>query len=80
MRDGEEEAAKLGKRWKLPYSGDRIVIDAESMAGLYKSLIDICYLTPLIKRFINPALFFFNLHGKNALSWARRRLSRASAE
>jgi D-amino peptidase len=79
MRDGEKEAARLAKRWKLPHSGDRILIDAPSMAGLYAALIDICYLTPLVKLCIGPALFFFNLHGRTALSWARRRLSRATA-
>ncbi len=71
MRDGEEEAAKLARRWGFDISGDTICITARSIDGLYLSLIRICYFTPFIERILPVGLLLFNTMGRAGLSWVR---------
>lgn len=74
MRDGEEVAAKLARRWKLSHREASLFFKSESFDEFYQTLIRICYLTPLIEKIAPTALPLYNLYGAMGLNWARRRL------
>jgi len=74
MRDGEEVAAKLARRWKLSYRGASLFFKSDSFDEFYQTLIRLCYLTPLIEKIAPAALPLYNLYGAMGLNWARRRL------
>lgn len=76
IRDGEQVARRLARRWDLESRRDAVIIHADSMDDLYHALIRLCYLTPLAERALPLALGIFNLMGRDGLRWARRRLAR----
>ncbi len=75
MRDGEEVAAKLSRRWKLSHRGASLFFNSKSFDEFYQTLIRICYLTPLIEKIAPAVLPLYNLYGAMGLNWARRRLT-----
>jgi D-amino peptidase len=76
MRDGEAEAARLARRWKLEQLGSQIRIHSASIRQLYLELIRLCYLTPTIEKVLPLALVAFNLKGRIGIIRARKRLKR----
>jgi len=76
MRDGPKTADKLARRWGHSFDGAFIFLNQDSIHDLYYELMRLCYLTPLIEKFLTPALALFNLRGKYGLWWARRQYYR----
>ena len=74
MRDGEAEAARLARRWKVEQVGAQIRIRSATFRQLYMDLIRLCYLTPAIEKVLPLALAAFNLKGKIGIMRARSRL------
>ncbi|MEJ2729337.1 MAG: M55 family metallopeptidase [Deltaproteobacteria bacterium] len=74
MRDGEAEAARLARRWKVDQAGAQIRIRSAGFRQLYLELIRLCYLTPAIEKVLPLALAAFNLKGKIGIMRARSRL------
>jgi D-aminopeptidase len=74
MRDGEAEAARLARRWKVEHAGAQIRIRSATFRQLYMDLIRLCYLTPAIEKVLPLALAAFNLKGKIGIMRARSRL------
>jgi len=72
MRDGERIARKLAKRWCFDHQGNRIFIHAPDIHTLYRDLIRLCYLTPLIEKMMPFWLFMYDLWGRMGLYWVRR--------
>jgi hypothetical protein len=73
-RDGAGEASVLAARWGLDRRGDTLLFRAEDFDGLYRTLIRVCYMTPLVERILPAGLPLYNLFGRWGLSVARRRL------
>jgi D-aminopeptidase len=76
MREGEAEAARLGRRWNLERAGAQIRFHSADMDELYFKLIRLCYLTPAIEKILPFALMIYNLQGRLGIMRARRRLKR----
>jgi D-aminopeptidase len=76
MRDGEAEAARLARRWKVEHAGAQIRIRSATFRQLYMDLIRLCYLTPAIERVLPVALAAFNFKGRIGIARARQRLKR----
>ena len=76
MRDGEAVAARLARRWKFEQLGAQIRIRSASFHRLYRELIRLCYLTPVIEKALPLALAAFNLKGRIGIIRARKRLKR----
>jgi len=71
MRDGEDVARAIARRWDLDRSGDTLYITALSVEDLYLSLIRICYFTPIIEKILPLGLLLYNTMGRAGLTWAR---------
>ncbi len=71
MRDGEQAAEKISRRWGLDRSGESLYFTTESFDEFYSKLISITYLTPLLERITPAALSLFNLYGRAGLSIVR---------
>jgi D-amino peptidase len=80
MRDGESAAARAAKAWNLPSRGRTIFLNVRSFEEFYLALIRLFYLTPLLEKILPAGLLFFNLHGRLALDWARKRLKKRSRQ
>lgn len=76
MRDGEEVARSLARRWKLGYDRDVIAIEAADIVSLYLSLIRICYLTPAVEAILPAGLLLYNAMGRAGLQWVRSAVRR----
>lgn len=74
MRAGEESARKIARRWRLRCTGNQIIINALNMQALYRQLIQICYLTPLVEKTLPLCLMAYNLWGRLGLAWVRRQI------
>jgi hypothetical protein len=72
MRDGELTAQKISQRWSFRHQGARIFIDTDDIHQLYRDLIRLCYLTPLIEKMMPYCLLLYNLWGRIGLAWVRR--------
>ncbi len=77
MRDGEEVAAKLSRRWKLQVNEATLLFACKTFDELYRTLIRLCYLTPFIEKIAPAGLPLYNLYGHLGLNWARKQLKRA---
>jgi hypothetical protein len=75
MRDGTAAARQIANRWKLERQGNQIILSAANMQTLYMQLIRICYLTPLVEKFLPICLFAYNLWGRIGLAWVRRQIN-----
>jgi hypothetical protein len=73
MRDGEETARRLARRWKLDYAGNVIAIEAGEIDDLYLTLIKMCYLTPAVETVLPAGLLLYNALGYMGLRWVRYR-------
>ncbi|MBP7734943.1 MAG: M55 family metallopeptidase [Spirochaetes bacterium] len=71
MRDGEDEARRIARRWGIECSGDTLRISAGTIDDLYLSLIRMCYFTPLIEKILPLGLVLYNAMGRAGLAWAR---------
>jgi D-amino peptidase len=74
MRDGEEAARRIARRWNLRRSENQIKFTAPNMLVLYSQLIRICYLTPLVEKTLPLGLMAYNLWGRIGLAWVRRQI------
>jgi len=74
MRDGEDAAKKISRRWGCPRKGALILLNTENIQTLYKQLIRICYLTPFILKILPLALLISNIKGRIGLVWVRRKI------
>jgi len=75
-RGGDIAAQNLARKWGFDHEGARIFIEADGIHELYRDLIRLCYLTPLMVRILPFGLFLYNLTGRLGLAWARRRLKK----
>jgi len=73
MRDGKEEARKIAQRWGFRQEGARIFLEAQSIHELYKDLVRLCYLTPLVEKILPCALLWHRVVGRLGLEVVRRR-------
>jgi len=73
IRDGESEAEKIARRWRLRRAGDLIMFKSESFDEFYKMLIKISYLNPVTEKFLPAGLTLFNLLGKIGLLIVRKK-------
>ena len=73
MRDGEKPAQKIARRWGFDCEGARILLEASDFNELYRDLIKLCYLTPLIEKIVPIALLWYRLQGYIGLAMVRRR-------
>jgi D-amino peptidase len=80
MRDGEKPAQKIARRWDFDCEGARILLAASDFDKLYRDLIRLCYLTPLIERVVPLALLLHRLQGYIGLTMVRRHARRAWPE
>ncbi len=71
MRDGEEEARTMARRWGVEISDNNLHLWADTIEDLYLNLIRICYFTPVIERILPLGLLLFNAMGRAGLSWVR---------
>jgi len=74
MRDGKKTAIRMAKRWGFERRDNQIFINTECIRTLYLNLIRLCYLTPMIERFLPVGLLMYNLWGRAGLAWVRRKL------
>jgi D-aminopeptidase len=80
IRDGVRAARSLARRWDLETREDTIIIRENSMDDLYRTLVRLCYLTPLAERALPLALGLFNLIGRVGLRWARSQILREGVD
>jgi D-amino peptidase len=76
MRDGEDGARTAARRWKFGQNGSTVTIDAVDIGALYRALIRMCYLTPVVEAVLPAGLALFNAMGYAGLRWSRRELKR----
>lgn len=76
MRDGESAANLVARRWGLDREGAQLFIHSETIEQLYQALMQLCYLTPALKKVLPLGISLYNIRGKYGLSWARRQLTR----
>jgi D-amino peptidase len=74
LRDGEEAAEKIARRWGIERSGDTLNLQNRDIEELYLWLIRICYFTPAIERILPLGLMLYNGMGRSGLGWVRRRV------
>ena len=74
LRDGEEAAEKIARRWGIERSGDTLNLHSRDIEELYISLIRICYFTPAMERILPLGLMLYNCMGRYGLGWVRRRV------
>jgi len=74
MRTGSIAARKIARRWGLDCREDHVVIDAADIHDVYRHLIRICYLTPVLEKTLPLGLRIYNLWGRIGLAWVRRRM------
>ena len=72
MRDGEKTAKKLSGRWGMHHEDGKIFFEAKNMYSVYMQLIRLCYLTPLVEKFLGASLFLYNLYGRMGRAYVRR--------
>ena len=58
------------------HEGAQIFVDVSDIHGLYRDLIKLCYLTPLVEKILPYALFWHRLRGRLGLEAVRQRLKR----
>jgi len=80
FRDGSWYAHRIARRWRLPCRGTAITVKAATFNDLYRQLIRVCYLTPLIDRTLPLSLLPFNLMGRLGLTWVRYCLRRQDVD
>lgn len=78
LRDGEDAAMKMARRWKLENEGDTVRFHSESFDEMYWQLIRCCYLMPFMEHAMTPCLTLYNLMGRMGRAWARHRIGRSS--
>lgn len=74
LRGGEPAARKLSERWGFRREGPDLILFHDRFRELYRDLIRLSYLTPLIERILPLSIMAFNLRGRLGLAWLRRRL------
>jgi len=74
LRDGAAVARRLANRWNFGHDGNQIIFNAPDMGALYRQLIRICYLTPLVEKILPIGLLAYNLWGRMGLAWVRRQI------
>jgi D-amino peptidase len=79
MRDGEKPAQKIARRWGFDCEGAQILLLAPDFNELYRDLIRLCYLTPLIEKTVPFALLLQRLQGYIGLAMVRRHARGAQA-
>ena len=72
MRDGEKAARRIATRWDFDCEGGRVLFSASDFSELYRNLIRLCYLTPVIERILPLALLLHRLQGRIGLAMVRR--------
>ena len=76
MRDGCDEAAKLGRRWGFDTDGAVILWHAPDMLALFRDLVRMCYLTPVAEKWAPFLLFCHRFLGRFGLEMVRRHWKR----
>ncbi len=74
IRDGASAASKMADPWGFKRIGATVRIEAPDLIGLYRSLIRLCYLSPLIEKTLPLSLTLYNLVGRLGRVWIRRQL------
>jgi D-amino peptidase len=76
FQGGARAAKRHAAPWGFSYRRATVSIEAETYGDLYRQLVRLCYLSPLVERALPLSLRLFNLRGRLGLAWARRRLAR----
>jgi D-amino peptidase len=76
MRDGKKPAQKVARRWGFDCEGASISLMTPDFNELYRDLIRLCYLTPLIEKIVPLALLWYRLYGYFGLAMVRRHTKR----
>jgi D-aminopeptidase len=79
FRDGDRAARRVQVRWNFKRAGNTILLEADTIAGLYDDLIKAAYLTPLIQAFLPISLVLHRVLGIIGITWVKARL-RATVE
>ena len=79
MRDGEESAARIARRWNLEQEGPKFMVEAGDGPDLYYQLTRAAYLNRLTARFLPQAMAAYNQLGRVGLAWVRRQLRKGKA-
>jgi D-amino peptidase len=74
IRDGAAAAAKMADPWGFRRTGATVRIDAADLDDLYRRLIRLCYLSPLVEKTLPLSLTLYNLVGRLGRLWVRRQL------
>ena len=74
IRDGAAAAAKMADPWGFKRTGATVHINALDLNDLYRSLIRLCYLPPVVEKTLPLSLALYNLVGRLGRMWVRRRL------
>ena len=74
---GPQGAKKIARRWNLNVRGSVLVWETDDLNTLYRQLIDICYLTPAIKRILPLSLATYHLIGLFGQRWVQRQIRTA---
>ena len=80
IRDGRRAAARMADPWGFKRSGATVFMHAPDIQQIYRSLIRLCYLPPLVERTLPAGLALYNLIGRLGRQWVRRRLRRLSQD
>ena len=70
------QARKIAARWMMDRRRERLIVRTADMAGLYRVLVRICYLTPILERLLPISIRLANLKGRLGLAWVRHRLKK----
>ncbi len=71
---GSQAARQAASRWRLSCRGASVFLEAAHMADLYRRLVHVCYLTPMVKAMLPLAIALANFKGRLGLKWVRRKL------
>ena len=75
-RAGERAARKIAAEWNHQCAGPDILFRSRDIHELYRDLIRVAYLTPVLEKTIGLGLPLYRLLGRLSLIWVRRQLAR----
>lgn len=70
MKQGEQAAALIARRWKFKRKKDTIYFTAQTYPEIYRMSLQAAFLTPLLERLLPVGLPLYHLIGRAGLKWA----------
>ena len=71
FRDGTAAARQVQARWHLKRAGNTLLLQTDTMEDLYADLIKICYLNPLVQKFLPLGLLLYRALGVTGITWVK---------